>query len=156
MSTTLAHLGNMLYRIMTIVRTTKSIRVIDPAQVYHGLTLAPRPRCSHSKSKRKVHPWTFDEVMQGWNAEGWNVDGFNDLLPSPLVHVALLENSILEQNIAAGFAAGRCVLQTKGCCFGCLVDYAHSHRFFAILCHGGAGERKLIERNARDVTAPLL
>jgi hypothetical protein len=41
LSCVLAHLDNMVYRIMTITRTPKSIRIIDPAEVYHGLMLAP-------------------------------------------------------------------------------------------------------------------
>jgi hypothetical protein len=128
LSCVLAHLDNMVYRIMTVTRTTESIRVIDPAQVYRGLMLAPRPHCSHSESEREIYPWTFDQVLQGWNGD--------KAPPGQLVHVALLENSVVGQNIAAGLAAGCCVLQSRTCCFGCLVDTAKDHGFVGICCHG--------------------
>jgi hypothetical protein len=72
--------------------------------------------------------------IQGWNGE--------KAPPGLLMHITLLENSVVRQNFAAGFqlAAGGCILQPRNFCLGCLVDTTKEYGFVVICSHGDQGE----------------
>lgn len=122
-----------LYRHMTVVRTSKCIRAVNPLRIYRGAMLAQRPTCNHlsEASGVNVHPWTLNNVIKGWNS--WKIpDGEGP-------HVALLEDSRVKQNVAIGFAT-RCVLSTGQCCFACLAQAAGNHNLCGVW--SGTGERR--------------
>lgn len=122
-----------LYRHMTVVRTSKCIRALNPLRIYRGAMLARRPTCNHLSEAlgANVHPWTLNDVIKCWNS--WKTpDGDGP-------HVALLEDSPVKQNVAIGFST-RCVVQTGQCCFPCLAQSAKNHNLCGVWC--GIGERR--------------
>jgi hypothetical protein len=110
-------ISDSLYRYMSLVRTSKSLRILDPFDVYEGLIFAMGPHCDHRGSVAKLHsPWNLDEVIQGWSK--------TNLPQGEIAHVATISDSVLNYHVAVGFTGGQCILQTSGCCFSCLANNA--------------------------------
>jgi hypothetical protein len=110
-------ISDTLYRYMCLVRTSKSLRILDPFDVYEGLILAMELHCDHRGPVAKLHsPWNLDEVIQGWSK--------TNLPHGEIAHVATVSNSVLNYHVTVGFTGGKCVLQTSSCCFACLANTA--------------------------------
>lgn len=109
--------SDSLYRYMSLVRTSKSLRILDPFDIYEGLIMATRPHCDHRVPVAKLHsPWNLDEVIQCWSK--------TTLPHGEIAHVATISNSALNYHVAIGFTGGQCIIQTLGCCFTCLANNA--------------------------------
>lgn len=126
-----------LYRIMSMVRTSSTLRILNPLDVYRGAILAVRPSCTHDMIEEvMVHPWFFNDVLLGWNSHKTPI--------SENPHIALLEHTPTKQNVAIGFAAARCVLRSEQCCFRCLAETAKEKNFYGVSC-GTSNRRKKLK-----------
>lgn len=126
-----------LYRLMTIVATSSSIRVFNVADMYHGHLLAVRPKCEHGQNPKLVigHSWSLDQIIQGWNS--WAApDGQGP-------HFAISLSNPLQQNIAVGLAAKHCALQDRDCCLPCLALIASQQSRVGISCQGERSRKRL-------------
>jgi hypothetical protein len=110
-----------LYRLMTLVKTSDSLRCLNPNDLFKSQIHVHRPSCDHTTSpSRTVHPWAIGSILQQWEPGKMKSDS--------CAHVAKVGDSIIQRNIALALAGENCVLQTDRCCFGCAVDLAISRR----------------------------
>lgn len=59
------------YRLMTLVKSTNSLRCMNPNDIYKSLIHAHRPRCNHdpsnvAQSPKEAHCWGVNDILQQW------------------------------------------------------------------------------------------
>lgn len=127
-----------LYRMICVVRSGQSIRVLDPFDIRRGMLLASRPTCHHKFiSDVSTHMWTMDHVIAGWN----------DLQAhrGEAAHMALLSSGPLECNIAVGLSAGHCAIAGRNqCCPNCLAAESIKNKYLGLYCDVAVEGRKRI------------
>ncbi len=126
-------------RLLTMVRSNSSRRIVDPTDAMVSLCLSTVPTCKHEGVPTPVdcgtgNIWTFDELLSGWNPTEFEwpmrdqaIGDGNIMMTTPL-------DTVEKFNVAMALCL-RCVIQTSQCCSDC----ARRELKFKFL--GGAAKR---------------
>ena len=133
-----------LYRMMTLISTSSSMRVLDPADIYKGHMHALRPSCNHKSQPQQAVLWSIDEIMQNWlGHRPGKIPPYDHGIP-----VYLTDGYGLKVNVAVGLSHGRCVLHSEDCCFKCLITAARGSKGAVISGKGGQTHTRQILKHA--------
>lgn len=123
---------NNMFRLMTLVQASDSMRVLSAFDVYRGILQAKRPVCEHDQTDEKVsvRPSTFRDVLLLWSIN------YGLLLQQDkaVATVLCIHEERMRRNIAIGFSNRRTVLGGKTCCFRCFVQAVQSNEGLGIWC----------------------
>lgn len=119
--------GEESYRLLTMVRTGSSLRIMDPSGTVTALIRSSFPRCEpdcHLKinPEEETEPllWAFDEALGFWDP--------TNMLPEDeggaairQVWITQVGNERLSLNIAMGLSPHGCVVQGSSLCHHCAI-----------------------------------
>ena len=128
------------YRMLTMVRIDKYIRVVDPAKAVIALAWCLVPTCRHRSDDQKqlsidasfieFRSYGMDSVLASWPSYSPSTN-----TPSPSEDSALCAqmrstrtcDSPLKLNVALATCGGRGVIRRKNCCIACAISCWHAY-----------------------------
>jgi hypothetical protein len=132
--------NGILHRMMTLVSTPTSMRIIDPSAIYRGHMSAVQSQCSHRDLTATARLTSFDHVLRYWKSSMQFIWSRSDPQPSPKSSLFVCKGPGAKLNIAIGLSVGRFVMHTEQSCLQCAVDLAGTLEYNCISTMGGKNQ----------------